>query len=517
MTRGAGKVQIREGLFRLFHGAFVALLAVLLAAGAVGWQYNAPAALAVAAALGAALWLAMRRLGPRVDAMPNKRFRLWYGGLAAVYLAALVVLGNAMAEALISDMGVVYETLTEFLQAGHPLANNDYYLICNNNLGLALVLYGFYAVVGLFGIVPDGGAGITAGISFNCLCIFAAVLLLGRAVGLATGRKSVKLLFLVMTFFFAPLYLWAPYFYSDTLCLPFLASAVLLFVRWRQKPGAGRALALGAVIFLGYAVKGSLAVLLAAALLGGAVLPPKNLGGRRLAVFLLAMLVGFMVPWGGYQRFQQGYLDWTDREAVCFPTELWFCYGSHGEGDYSDEDVQACEALPTLAERTVLVRQRIAENYRARTPAGNLSFILHKAVRTWDDGEYGAQEYLASPLHANLTSLFTVYGQPGFMPMVYYCQIGQFLLLALCAAGSVLAAVRRGGGLYGAAGFYPRLSLFGVMLFLSFWETKPRYALHFAPVLLFCAALAVAELAALRPRAARPAPETPEKTLLPLA
>ena len=111
----------------------------------------------------------------------------------------------------------------------------------------------------------------------------------------------------------------------------------------------------------------------------------------------------------------------------------------------------------------------------------------------------------------------TVYGQPGFMPMVYYCQIGQFLLLALCAAGSVLAAVRRGGGLYGAAGFYPRLSLFGVMLFLSFWETKPRYALHFAPVLLFCAALAVAELAALRPRAARPAPETPEKTLLPLA
>ena len=74
-------------------------------------------------------------------------------------------------------------------------------------LQLFVAFYGLPVVVGLFGIVPDGGAGITAGISFNCLCIFAAVLLLGRAVGLATGRKSVKLLFLVMTFFFAPLYL----------------------------------------------------------------------------------------------------------------------------------------------------------------------------------------------------------------------------------------------------------------------------------------------------------------------
>ena len=186
---------------------------------------------------------------------------------------------------------------------------------------------------------------------------------------------------------------------------------------------------------------------------------------------------------GGYTLFQRQFIDWTNRESAAFPTELWLCYGSHDNGDYSQADVDACRALPTVDARRAMLRARIAENYAARSPAGNAVFFLCKAVRTWGDGLYGAEEYAATPLKASWTAAFAVPGQRWHMPLVYYAQSWQYLLLGLAAAGALLCARRAEQRL-----FLPYVGLFGVMLFLSFWETKARYGLHFAPVLLLCAA-----------------------------
>ena len=46
-----------------------------------------------------------------------------------------------------------------------------------------------------------------------------------------------------------------------------------------------------------------------------------------------------------------------------------------------------------------------------------------------------------------------------------------------------------------AAGRLLPMTLWGGMLLLSVWETKPRYALHFAPLLLLFAALTLCEAA----------------------
>ncbi|MDD4849440.1 MAG: hypothetical protein PHO10_01925 [Gemmiger sp.] len=500
--RAGGTAPVQGVLFKAFHGVFALLLLFLVVAGVASWQYNGPAALVAGLVLGLMLALGYRLAAPLVDALPAGRFRLVMAGVAAAYLALLLVLGNAMAEVLISDMGVVYDTLAEFLAYGHPVQNNDYYIICNNNLGLALVLYGFYALAGWFGIRPDAGAGITAGICLNCVCIFVAMLLFSYAARLLASKQSVQLLFLCCAALFAPLYLWSPYFYSDTLCLPWLAGALVLYLRWQQSPGLspGWALAFGGAVFVGYAIKGSVVVVLVAGLLVLLVAPPKAATRTRLAGAAAAMLFTFVGLWGGYQAFQAQYLDWADREAVCFPTELWLCYGSHGEGDYADEDANDCRLQPTLDARQALMRQRIAENYAARTPVGNLDFILHKAVRTWGDGEYGAPEYLAAPLRPTFAARFVLYGQPGFMPLLYYCQAWQYLLLALNAVGALLA-LRGGAASPLRAAFLPRLALFGAIFFFSFWETKPRYALHFAPVLLLCGVLALAQLATRRQKA----------------
>lgn len=471
-----------------FHAAFGVLVLVLLAGCCGTWPHNAAAALGAAAILGGGLWLCWRRLGPTADAMPARRFRVLLAALAAVWLALLLVLGNLLREVLISDMGVVYATMPEFLAHGRPVENNDYYIICNNNLGLALLLYGFYAFAGLFDVAPDLGAGLTAGICLNCLAIFAAGLLVCLTAWRLSGRQGPPLLVLLLCLAFVPFYLWAPYFYSDTLCMPFLGAALALYAAYRRRPRLWLMALLGAAAFLGFAVKGSLAVVPVAAVIV-LFLEQERPDGKRLLAAALACAAVFAGLLAGYRLFQRQYLDWTNEEAVAYPTELWLCYGSHGDGDYCQADVDLCDALPTLTARRAALRRELAKNYGSRGATETAAFEFRKAARTWGDGLYGAEVYNAEPYLYTPLQFFTLRGQGGHMPLVYYAQAWQYLLLGLTGVGSLLAARRRDGG------FFARVCLFGVMLLLSLWETKARYALHFAPVLLLCAALALDRLA----------------------
>lgn len=478
---------MKKRLRTAFHAAFGVLVLTLLAVCAASWSHNAAAALAAAAILGSILWLAWRQLAPAADAMPVQRFRLLFSVLATLWLALLCIAGNLLRETLISDMGVVYDTLPEFLAHGHPVENNDYYIICNNNLGLALLLYGFYTAIGLFGITPDLDAGLTAGICLNCAAIFAAGLLVCLTAYLLSGRQSPPLLVLVLCMTFVPFYLWAPYFYSDTLCMPFLGAVLALYAACRRRPRLWLTAALGTVAFLGFAVKGSLAVVPVAAVIA-LLLERERPDNRHVWPAALACVLSFACLWAGYRLFQQKYLDWTNKEAVAYPTELWLCYGSHGDGDYCQADADLCDTLPTLAARQTAMRKALAQNYSSRSMVQTVAFEFRKAARTWGDGLYGAEDYNAEPYRTTPLLFFTLRGQGGHMPLVYWAQAWQYLLLALCGIGSLLA-VRRGDG-----GFFARLCLFGVMLFLSLWETKARYALHFAPVLLLCASLTLDRL-----------------------
>ena len=211
--------------------------------------------------------------------------------------------------------------------------------------------------------------------------------------------------------------------------------------------------------------------------------------GKRALAAALACAAVFAGLLAGYRVFQRQYLDWTNEEAVCYPMELLLCYGSHGDGDYCRADVDLCDAQPTLAARRAVMRRELAKNYSSRGAAETVTFEFRKAARTWGDGLYGVEDYNAEPYLTTALQFFTLRGQGGHMPMVYYAQAWQYLLLGLTGVGSLLAARRRDGGLFA------RVCLFGVMLFLSLWETKARYALHFAPVLLLCAALALDRLA----------------------
>ena len=73
------------------------------------------------------------------------------------------------------------------------------------------------------------------------------------------------------------------------------------------------------------------------------------------------------------------------------------------------------------------------------------------------------------------------------MPMVYYCQAYLYMVQLLVLVCAVCRARRPAPGLLTLTG----VSVTGLILFLSLWETKARYAFNFTPFLLLMAAAAL--------------------------
>lgn len=479
---------MQKQLTRVFSVGFALVWGWVWLNSILRWQYNGLAAAAVGAAMFGVGFAITRFVLCKLDELPAKQFRILMIACLVIYGIGLGWLGFLLAEVPIMDMSTVLQSIPDFLDDGIPQVWGAYYVICNNNLGLALLLTGWYGLLSLFGISPTGEAGIYAGIVLNVIAIFASVVLVCVLARRILKHNSGVMLAFLCCVAFLPFVLWSPCFYSDTLSMPFALLVLWAWTQYRKERRFRVRLALLAAMalaaFVGYAVKGSIAVVVVALVIQ-LFLEKKWKRALWGSVVIVLVFVGCLTM---YQTWQHsGLLDFSVQDAEGFPIELWFAYGSTGDGDYSDAICQAAKDLPDLESRRQMLRTLIWENYNSYTPASFVEFLTRKAAITWGDGLYDAQEFLATPLKANWTHRFILQGQAGYMPMVYYCQAYQYMIMGLVCSGAIGAVRRAKPGTLTLG----RIIVFGVMLFLSVWETKARYSLNVTPILLL---LAVAEL-----------------------
>lgn len=480
---------MQKTLTRLFYAGFALLWGWIFINSVLRWDHNGLAALCLGLGMGAAFWALDRWLLTRLERLSKKSWSVCAGIVFALYAAAFCWMAWLMAEVPIMDHEAIIRTLPQLLKTGEFGPYSGYYIVCNNNLGLALLLGGWYKLASIFGFVPGNDlAGVLPGILLNCIALLGSVALMCKIARRVFGsNRSVALTFLLAAGF-APFWLYSPCFYSDTLSLPFGLLAVLAFTYWvnEEKPAVRLALLAGmaASAFVGFAIKGSVVVVLAALMIQFFLQksPVQALKSTVALVLVFAALLG------GYKAVQRtGLIDWTDEDKLTLPLSLWFCYGSHDEGNYSQEDVDLATSVDTLAERKELIAQRIRQNYASYSPAELAEFMTKKAAITWGDGLYNAEEFLETQQRANWTHFFIIKGQPGYMPVVYYCQgylymVQMFMLLLL------LSRIKAGKP---DTITLCAMSVLGLVIFLSFWETKARYAFQFTPFLLLLAAAGI--------------------------
>ena len=446
------------------------------------------------------LLLIFMKLRKRIDSISEGKFRLLMLSLFLIFTALLMVTGYLLTQVLVLDLKVVYESIPDLLDNMVMDRYSHYYVVCNNNVGLLLLLGGFFRVMKIFGVSVTDDAGLTAAICFNAFMIMLSVAFLVLTAKRIYERKSTVLLVFLVCAFCPVFYLFTPVFYTDTLSSPFVTATIYIYILARgSKTFTKRMLLLllaTLTAFLGFALKGSVGVLVVAIVIHLFIDRRDSILRTISASLCVVSLFSLMYLSYRYWQRNSGFIDFSREEEVGLPFGLWFLYGSHLPGYYSEEDLQYCISFEGLEARREAVNAKIWENYRSYTFTEYVSMATEKAVMTWSDGKYDADVFLCTPYRVNFTHHIILAGQPLYMPYTIYANGYHLMSLVLLCYG-MFGRIRKKGT---AELDIVYITIFGVMLFFNFWETTPRYLLNILPLICLVAADGIRDVSELSGR-----------------
>ncbi len=461
--------------------------------------------MALAFLLGLGLWLLYRHLGKRVDALPKKAVYIFVGVALGLYLALHLFMAYTLLVPPVADLKRVYDSAWEVLDTGKLQYYLTYFWRYPNNLGLLVLHMAWYWPFTLFGLQWGTDTALFVGSVLNVLMMDAAIFVAWRLARLLFKKESAGLLTLLMCFVFLPYILWSGYFYSDTLSILFPVLGLFLYFKGRDAAGVKAWLlyaGCGLVLSAGICLKGSIAVV-AVAIAIHTLLD----GLTRAKLLKYAALLGALLLFqGGFNLYthNSSWFDTSELEARKSPITAWLALGAYGDGAfYEGERFEEIWQYEDPAQRSQNALEWMLESYGARNETQNFAFFTQKAVRTWGQGDYEAFDYTQWPVHGNWSHIFFVPSGPLYQPLGYLCNAYNLLLVFLLTA-ALFFSLRR-GRFTGMSAVH--LTLFGIFLFFTFWETRARILLNITPLLIMAAAGGLQELDKVLPHRRKAKPD----------
>ena len=323
------------------------------------------------------------------------------------------------------------------------------------------------------------GTGMLPALVLNTLAVNLSVLFCWRLLRRQAGPVA-GLFGLGVCLCLAPLLLYGPIVYTDTLSMPFVCGGACLW-SWAREGSARRRLAglaaVGAVCALGGWLKVTVAILLIAILLDALL----SLPGRQKAAAAAAVAV-FALAYSGLSALSASSPLAGDPDAA-IPHSHWVMMGLSGDGGYNDDDYQlTLAAAPDKAGRDAFDKAEILARLQAMGPAGLLEHLAHKLSYVWGDGScYAPMKLDIRPVRSSWLQSYCIQGMAHTGRIVYLATGLQLALLGLAVWGAIQSVRRQNWSIS-----FVQIALLGLGLFLLLWEARSRYIVSFLPLLAVC-------------------------------
>lgn len=510
------------GAFGLAGGLFMAWACVLALVCAGRYGLAAPVLALVAAGVAALAVLGRRRPSARLV------WRVW---VVAQTLSLPVML--ALALKLSGNVGTDYEELRNLalcvVDGVSPADHMAYYVRYPNNHGLLFFMIWLFRTVRL----ADASAGVVeftrVSVALNVVVVEAAVVTSVAAARLMWGRGRAACVGLALLLC-PPVWLNLSNPYSDTIGMLLVALGCLLaayaFSRGLRGCRAWLALAgLGVVGATGFVLKPTVCILVVACALVVLARARPRAALACVAVLVVSMLVGCAALSAAVDLARPAELPYGQEQVDegTFPPEHWVMMGLNADssGQYTLADQVISQEAPSYAARVAVDRAQIGQRLGEMGVAGTLRHVLvDKVTVQWQSGTYQLGVVMDTLLAGGPYHALDVDGDAGgrvsalFACVFVAAQAFHVLLLVgMGVAAASLAHARRevAAGLVvsGAGGALERvrgrdaqllfcgLALAGLTFFLCvLWEVKPRYLLHYLPVMAPVAAEGLSRLSA---------------------
>lgn len=349
-----------------------------------------------------------------------------------------------------------------------------------NNLALLFLLSVVYRVCNLiFGHIPS-----LVPVIINALAINISVLLtVFTARKIFGNRRAVFVL--LLCFLFAPFYTYVPYYYTDSLSMPFCIGAIYLFVLAVSSEKKIKKYVLfalsGVLVFLGYKLKGSLIILLAVILIY--VFLKMNI--KHIVCIALAVIAGFASTAAIYTVTFNSMNIVTEEqsEKYEYPYTHWIMMGLNGLGHYNLKDSNYTDSFDSKAEKQEANIKEIMSRIEDFGPGGLTEHLFNKAVWTWEDGTYYISHHIEDYRRENILHSLVLEKGENYIYFFVYSNGFQLLLIFL-----ILMSILKGC----KDPYVNILTLFKGIIFAAFiffliWETRSRYLYNFTPLFMLVA------------------------------
>lgn len=310
---------------------------------------------------------------------------------------------------------------------------------------------------------------------FNVVLLFSAVVLTWLIVKETRGMRAAAktaVVCLLNPYF----YLIVNWTYSMTFSLPIMMG--ILYVAVRLKKAEKRwitillALTEGALLGVGYLIRPtSVFPLIAAGLVWIPSIKKQRINKKviiQILCILLAIILVFLFV--NYQINKH----FGKIKHLNLPLSFWLMMGSHGDGIWNGEDLEAMLEIEDKAEKRQYALDQTKQNYESLGIDGILNLWNKKQVTTWADGSFFIRE--PSMSEGNAFSEYVLgFGSRNQLTMVNSRAFRMLSILGVLLACVFVLSRQK----IPEITMIMLITIFGGVVFHSVWEANARYSIPF--------------------------------------
>ncbi len=423
----------------------------------------------------------------------KRQTRIIIFAAVGVMLALQLTVAYFLATEPVTDLKIIDRYAQSFAHTGNfdmiqkDAANNFIYMIrYPNNLALMFLLSFVYRVDFLI----TGYVSNYIAVILNTLAINSSVLMTALLAQKLFGNKK-ALMTLMLCMLFVPFYTYTPYYYTDSMSMPFFVGGMYLFFSAVRSDTKYKKYVLmlicGVVLLLGFKMKGSVAILAAV----GVVYMLLKLNFKRFACLTLALAIGFG---GAYAVYTAAYrasniITKEQEYKYEFPPTHWIMMGLKGYGCYTIVDAEYTgrrDGKDAKVEANMeIINSRIEQrNNRTNGVDDMLTHLDQKSVWTWEDGAYFISHHIDQPRNGrNFLHELVLNDGENHMVLYAYCCGFQLFLILMMALSAFRCIIKPSVNEY----VLMRGVVLAIFVFLLIWETRSRYLYNFTPAFLMLA------------------------------
>lgn len=378
------------------------------------------------------------------------------------------------------DVDALFGGASEWVMTGDFASYHAYFAYFHNNWGGLILFRAVFGIARLFGVKDFF---IVASL-FNSALSISTMYLTGSVCEKLIGTRGRMMAYFIFSLSL-PFYFIAPAFYTDSLTMIFPILIFRLYLTAREKGKFLKRLLMFALMGLaagiGYGIKATVVIMLIAVIIDAALDRDLKRFIPMLPITVIMIAACSLAAQGIIYR----HLDRDEAEKLETPILHWVMMGTVGNGTYRNDEYRFTRSFDDPAERKAAVRDRLAERLKSYGVGDYADLFTRKLDIDFGDGTYGLSDCLGCP-HGDDNMLQSFLVKDGEHHAIYkHICTGTLIALYIPLIASCVLDVT---GKHTARDlFAPRLALFGLMLFLLFWEARWRYFSNFVPIIMVLA------------------------------